>query len=58
MAKVSQIPYSTLNDIVNCKVDIANIRAGQDLHKIKMAVKNYRKATIDTDDFIIKSDAT
>lgn len=31
---------------------------GQDLHKIKMAVKNYRKATIDTDDFIIKSDAT
>ncbi|MBQ7066930.1 MAG: hypothetical protein IJN92_08905 [Lachnospiraceae bacterium] len=31
---------------------------GQDLHKIKMAVKNYCKATIDTDDFIIKSDAT
>ena len=28
LAKVSQIPYSTLNDIVNCKVDIAKIRAG------------------------------
>ena len=28
LAKISGIPYSTLNDIVNHKVDIANIRAG------------------------------
>ena len=28
LAALSGIPYSTLNDIVNHKVDIANIRAG------------------------------
>ena len=28
LAGISGIPYSTLNDIVNHKVDIANIRAG------------------------------
>lgn len=28
LAHISEIPYSTLNDIVNHKVDIANIRAG------------------------------
>ncbi len=28
LAGISGIPYSTLNDIVNNKVDIANIRAG------------------------------
>lgn len=28
LAQISGIPYSTLNDIVNYKVDIANIRAG------------------------------
>ncbi|MGN0316342.1 MAG: helix-turn-helix domain-containing protein [Lachnospira sp.] len=28
LAVISGIPYSTLNDIVNHKVDIANIRAG------------------------------
>ena len=28
LAALSEIPYSTLNDIVNHKVDIANIRAG------------------------------
>lgn len=28
LSKISGIPYSTLNDIVNYKVDIANIRAG------------------------------
>ena len=28
LAGISGIPYSTLNDIVNYKVDIANIRAG------------------------------
>ncbi len=28
LSEISGIPYSTLNDIVNCKVDIANIRAG------------------------------
>ena len=28
LAALSGIPYSTLNDIVNYKVDIANIRAG------------------------------
>ena len=28
LAALSAIPYSTLNDIVNHKVDIANIRAG------------------------------
>lgn len=28
LARMSEVPYSTLNDIVNCKVDIANIRAG------------------------------
>ena len=28
LSKISGIPYSTLNDIVNHKVDIANIRAG------------------------------
>lgn len=28
LSEVSGIPYSTLNDIVNYKVDIANIRAG------------------------------
>lgn len=28
LAALSEIPYSTLNDIVNHKVDIANIRSG------------------------------
>lgn len=28
LAQLSGVPYSTLNDIVNYKVDIANIRAG------------------------------
>ncbi len=28
LAQLSSIPYSTLNDIVNYKVDIANIRGG------------------------------
>lgn len=28
LAKISGVPYSTLNDIVNHKVEIANIRAG------------------------------
>ena len=28
LAAISGIPYSTLNDIVNHKVDISNIRAG------------------------------
>lgn len=28
LAKISGVPYSTLNDIVNYKVEIANIRAG------------------------------
>lgn len=28
LSEISGIPYSTLNDIVNHKVDIANIRAG------------------------------
>ena len=28
LAEISGIPYSTLNDIANYKVDIANIRAG------------------------------
>lgn len=28
LAKVCDLPYSTLNDIVNHKVDISNIRAG------------------------------
>ena len=28
LSGISGIPYSTLNDIVNHKVDIANIRAG------------------------------
>ncbi len=28
LGRISGIPYSTLNDIVNYKVDIANIRAG------------------------------
>jgi len=28
LAAISGVPYSTLNDIVNHKVDIANIRAG------------------------------
>lgn len=29
---------------------------GQDLHKIKLAVKDYRRLTIDTEDFIIRSE--
>lgn len=28
LAGISGVAYSTLNDIVNCKIDIANIRAG------------------------------
>ena len=28
ISKCSGIPYSTLNDIVNCKVEIENVRAG------------------------------
>lgn len=28
ISKSSKIPYSTLNDIVNCKVEIANVKAG------------------------------
>ena len=28
VSKRSKIPYSTLNDIINCKVEIANVKAG------------------------------
>ena len=28
ISKSSKIPYSTLNDIVNCKVEITNVKAG------------------------------
>lgn len=28
ISKSSKIPYSTLNDIINCKVEIANVKAG------------------------------
>ncbi len=30
---------------------------GEDLHKIKLAVKDYRKPTIDTEEFVIKNEA-
>ena len=29
---------------------------GQDLNKIKLAVKDYRKPTIDTEEFVIKNE--
>ena len=29
---------------------------GEDLHKIKLAVKDYRKTTIDTEEFVIKDE--
>lgn len=37
ISKSSKIPYSTLNDIVNCKVEIANVKAGI-LHALAKAL--------------------